>query len=298
MWDDTHFSQTWAKTVEEVSLSGKRWLVHSPNYGEAFVPERKYVVLPLDLRIINSPNQYLMTFATEISFIKDGRSCDLLDVTGQVSNPPPKFAILSSLNSTTLGPGEVKNIEIEVHSFTNIYSTVRLSTDTRSTPFIEASFYPPEVDVKGFGWATTQLTLKGKPMAALNPASIRQSLLIDANMTFPNNTPKSLTSGSDRFFSAGVAPISTSETLKFPISVFNISDYFIYLLNFLRSPINVLVGVVSLVVGLVGGGLLKKSRDKKQSEGGSIPTIAKLKESGILSESSLQEIMKDLLKKR
>jgi hypothetical protein len=323
LWDDTHFNHKWAKTIEEISSSDKRWLIDAElDYKDAFKEGRNYVILPLDLSIINSPEQYFMTFATEARFIQDGRLCNLLDVTGQASSPPPEFYVLPSINSTTIGPGEVKNIEIEVRSLTNINSTVRLSIDTSSMP-LKTTFNPDELNLVGLGWAATQLTIETDPSVIFKQSSSPYSLPIKATMTFPKYKPEVLIENSSRFVSAGFALKSTSET-KFPITVLNFPDYILHVLNSLSSPINIFIGLASLIVGVIGGRFLKKSKDERGSEEngkprkptddrqtsssisalGKIPIgeqliiITRLKERGILSESEFLVMVDDLLKKK
>jgi hypothetical protein len=85
VWD--RLDQNWYKTVEEASS-------HSPTYRiidkmpySNFEKGQGYILLPLDLRLLNYPNQYKAIFATEIGFIKDGYLCELIDGSNQVSSP-------------------------------------------------------------------------------------------------------------------------------------------------------------------------------------------------------------------
>jgi hypothetical protein len=264
-WWDTIYNQTWFRRVQEISSQGTpRTLEVNINFKNAFEMGKNYVYIPLNLATINSPSQYLMIFGTEARFIENGLLCELIQFTNQVSSPPPEFSIIPSSNSSSLGPGEEKTIEVKVQSHSNIPSTVSLYTNS-STPMLqEATFSPPVINIPPSGWATAELAIKSKWDVALKPASITETIPIIAKISFPQK-------GNFFIFNTNMmisspAAVSTTASSGLAITLLNFSDYMIHLLTSLSSPINVLIPLA----GLVGGSIawfLKRSNINKNHKG-------------------------------
>jgi hypothetical protein len=264
-WWDTLYNQTWFKRVQEVSSQGTpKTLELNSNFKNAFEKGKNYVYLPLNFTTINSPNQYLMIFGTEVRFIENGLLCELIQFTNQVSSPPPEFSIIPSSNSSSLGPGEEKTIEVKIQSHSNIPSTISLYTNSSTHMLQEATFSPSVINIPPSGWATAELTIKSKWDVAFKSGSITETIPIIAKISFPQkgnffifNTNKIISSP---------AAVSTTASSGLAITLLNFSDYVVHLLTSLSSPINVLIPLA----GLVGGSIawfLKRSSINKNHKG-------------------------------
>lgn len=269
MWWDSLYNRTWFKLVDEISSKGNTRTVeelpNDRNYSEreknGYGPS-PYVFLSMDLRKINSPKHYLMVFGTEAKYINNGHICDLIEKSNQVSVPAPKFSILPSVNSSVIGPSEGKTIEVKVRSFMDVRSIVLLSAN--STYFVNASFSPSRITIQPLGWADSELTIKGTGKATFEPASITQTIPISAEVRLPY--------GSFFNFNTNVlistpAAAPKPEIVGLTITVFNLYDYIIHLINSLGSTINVVAVIAGLVGGVVGW-FLKPRTSSKSTWGG------------------------------
>jgi hypothetical protein len=307
LWDETVNNRTWTKIVEEESPEHKRRIIGTTdNYQSYFKKAGSYILLPLDLRTINSPSQYLMIFAMESVFIKDGHLCDLVDATNQVSAPPPNLSILSSSNSSTIGPGQVKSIEVKVKSSSNVDSFIHFTTNTKRLPVV-ARFSPSIIHVPPSGWATTKLTIKGNLSTIFNSSSITQTLPIFAKISFPKNVVHYGYNSTVPITSE--SGLNTTQTSSIALTVFNLLDYLINSWNALNTPINGAIAFVSGFIGILGGLFIKRSPNKKDTTNTStndkyatsiadeLTKITQLKQQGKISDDELSKAKENLLKK-
>jgi hypothetical protein len=266
IWVDSLFNRKWFKSIEEVSSIGNTRTLENTQDFSTFLKEQKsyegHIPLSIDLQKINSPNQYLMVFSTELTYIKNGVLCELLQNTNQVSIPPPKFSIIPSLNSSTIGPGQSKTIEVKVKSFTEIPSRISLSTIQLES--INATFSPSVIDIPPSGWTTTQLTIKSGWNKALKPYSTTETLPIIAKIGFTERG-NVFTFGTNTLNSSS-PEIPKPEVLGIAMTSFNLYDYILHILNLLNTPLNVFIALV----GFFGAGIgwfIKKYTEKKQYKG-------------------------------
>lgn len=264
MWWDSLYHRTWFKLSQEISFNGTtRTLEESPNYTQSFETEQNhdtitpFVFLPIDLSLFNSPNQYLLVFASEAKYINEnGRLCDLLQISNQVSVPPPRFDIILSENSTSVGPTigpfqGVKTVELKIKSFATSPANVTLSTSipTEFKQLLDANFSQSKLYVPTAGWATTLLTLKSKPREFMNDITITKTLPIFTNVEFQKG-------GGIFTFNTHQLEYTSAQghkpdDLALPVTIFSSTDYLIHVLSSWSTPVSVVVALA----GIIGGGI-------------------------------------------
>jgi hypothetical protein len=204
-----------------------------------------------------------MVFITEARIINNGFLCDLIQKTGQVSAPPPRFTISPSLNSTSIGPKETKTIEVKVTSLSDIPYTVTLNPETSN--YMNATFSPSKINVPPSGWASSRLTLKSNGVTIWD-STITETLRIVAQ---PELTEKGnrIAFNTNRSVETSPAPIPNTFTVGLTITVFNSVDNALHVLSSISAP----VGVAAALAGLIGGGigwLLKRTNAQQGNNRG------------------------------
>ena len=268
-WSDILYNRTWSRVLEEASLTGTtRTLQERRNFTDAFEEQKYYerpkslVRIPVDLRMVNFPEQYLMTFITETRIIDDGFLCDLIQKTGQVSAPPPKFIISPSLNSTLIGPRETKTIEVKVRSLSAVPYTIFLKPDL--SKYMKATFSPSIINIPPSGWASSQLTLKSNGTTTWN-STITETLRIVAQPELTEMGNR-IVFNTNRSVQTSTPPIPDSTSIGLTITVFNSVDNALHTLSVISAP----VGVAAALAGLIGGGigwLLKRTNSQQDNKG-------------------------------
>jgi hypothetical protein len=265
LWSDSLYKRTWSNLLEEASSTGTmRTLKETPNFTASFEEQKNYerprphVLVPIDLRLANFPDQLLMVFITEARFIRDGYLCDLVQKTGQVSAPPPKFIISPSVNSTSIGPRETKTIEVKVTSLTDIPYNIKLSI-ANSSEIMDMTFNPTTITVPPSGWATSKLTLKSNGNIAGESTKTETARIVaQPSLTEKGNMIKF----TNRSIETYPALIPNNYSLGLTVTNFNLVDGAIHFLNSISAP----VGVAVALAGLIGTGVgWLLNRRKKQT---------------------------------
>jgi hypothetical protein len=269
IWSDRLHNRTWVNLLEETSLAGTtRTLQEKPNFTDSFEEQKNYerprphALVPVELHLANFPDQYLMVFITESRIIRNGFFCDLIQKTGQVSAPPPRFVISPSINSTSIGPRETETIEIKVASLSDIPYTVFLKPD--SSKYMDATFSPSKINIPPSGWASSRLTIKSNGTTTLD-STITETLRIVAQPEL-TEIGNRIVFNTNRSVQTSPAPIPDSSSVGLTITVFNSVDNALHTLSSISAP----VGVAAALAGLIGGGvgwLLKRTNKQQVNEG-------------------------------
>jgi hypothetical protein len=252
VWWDGHFNETWFKTVEEISSKGRTRILEPASDITNSIEKQKsytgYVHLPIDLRRVNSPSQYLLIFVTEARYINtDGFLCALIQKTDQVANPPPKITIFTEVDSLTIDPiFRTKTIEAKMNSSSDIPFNITLLNS--STRYMEASFNPPIVTLPPSGWVTSQLTVNSKSDRTWND-SVTETLPIAANISGLQKGNYFLFGTQTR--NSTPAAISEIESLGVGVTLFNMYEYLLQLSASLSSPVAVLIPLAGLIGGAI-----------------------------------------------
>jgi hypothetical protein len=261
-WNNT--SHIWRRMVTESAPNGlqadNRVLEQKNNYNLFFVPGQNYIDLNLNLSLLSYPSQYsIVAYALEL-YHEDSIFCKLIDVTDIVHIPPPDFSISISPHSIPLLPGENKTAELLVRSNTNLQSNISFSTE--QNPKVKLTFEPKKLYVPPFETSSSTIHLKALDNATANPYI---SLIAKANISFPITITNWLTG--DILTNAGTAPII--KEANFTASLRPQPDLPQQLNNVWSTwgpPISGIVGLTTVILGGVGGWLLKYFHGKRRKK--------------------------------
>jgi hypothetical protein len=181
---DGFWTGNWSRQLQEISAYDKiRVLEEHNNYTNFYDKEGDYILFSFNLDKINSPRQYKVVFSITDYFVKDHRSCRLIDTTNWVIIPPPDFSMSASPSSVVLRPGEKKNIDLQIRGNTDLQSEAALTADNNSTKDIKIDFIPNKTSIPASGTGTVTLDLKTND--TLKPKSYTFPII--ANISFPTS---------------------------------------------------------------------------------------------------------------
>ena len=176
-------TKTWTKTLEKWSAQGDTKTIikeDNYNYTKSFEKEKKFVELTLDLKLLNYPSKYKVTFYAEA---KKSRNNSLItDLTKWVAIPPLQLTITTSPSVIELHKGEEKNIEIKINSSQGYEPQVNLSAKSETNNIETFLFQNKSMHMPTYGMASAPLTVKALPNSTAGP----YTLIIFANSTFPS----------------------------------------------------------------------------------------------------------------
>ena len=258
MWWHSLYDRKWFRVIEEVSNEGQmRILEQEPDFKEFFKNQEDweaYAFLPINLRLINFPDQYLVVFFTEATYVKDGLLCEIVQKTDQVSIPAPKLSMSLSDNFTSLSPEESKKIEVTVKSHSDFPYNVTFQ-DYHSA-IIDASFSPHSIQVSPSSWNTTQVTIKSnKPW---NTPTLTQTLPLFANASIPTDSKGNPVSFNTNILNTSAAAESELESSSLTIRAFNLPDSIFNMFTFLQVPVAVLVPIAGGFAAIIAWILKRK----------------------------------------
>jgi hypothetical protein len=168
-WD--FIDQTWDFIVFEGSKTGeKREIYVENNYTDFFENGKRYFTFSLDLNKINQPETYKVIFAAYDNYLSNNKFCYVYDTTNWVHIPPPEFKLSTTPTSTSLRPGETRNIELQVQSMTNLKSNIELYNNNVND--LEVSFEPNYLFVPPNGISTTHLKIKALENSDIGPLTV------------------------------------------------------------------------------------------------------------------------------
>jgi hypothetical protein len=257
-WNNTN--HVWRRTTTEsvpFSLQAdNRVLQHENNYNLSFVPGQNYIDLSLDLNLLSYPSQYSIVAYAREAYVEDSVFCQLVDVTDIVHIPPPDFGMSTLPSSISLLAGENKPVELQVKSNTNLLSNISLSAD--QNPMINLTFEPKKLYIPPFGISSSLIHVKALDNATANP----YTLPIKANSSFPMAVTNWLSG--DILANPGTETITRAT--NFTVLVRpppTPSEQLNAVWNAWGTPISGIVGLIGVVVGGIGGWLLKHVKSKK-----------------------------------
>ena len=259
-WNNTN--HIWRRaTTESVPSSlqiENRVLQHENNYNLSFVPGQNYVDLSLNLSLLSYPSQYsILAYALD-AYQEDSVFCKLVDVTDIVHIPPPDFGMTTLPSSVSLFAGENKPVELQVKSNTNLPSNISLSTDQNST--VKLTFEPKKLYISPFGISSSLIHVKALDNATANP----YTLPIKANSSFSTAVTNWLTG--DILTNPGTEAIIRAANFNFTVLVRpppTPSEQLNAVWSAWGTPISGIIGLIGVVLGGIGGWLLKHFKSKK-----------------------------------
>jgi len=179
-WNNT--LQTWTKTLEKWSAQGDTKTIikeDNYNYTKSFEERKKFAELALDLKLLDYPSKYKVTFYAEAK--KSKRNPLITDLTKWVAIPPLKLTIVTSPSVIELQKDKEKNIEIKINSSNGYEPQVDLSAKSQTNNIETFLYQNKTLHMPTYGMASTPLMIKALPNSTSGP----YTLIIFANSTFP-----------------------------------------------------------------------------------------------------------------
>ena len=231
------FSKKWEKIFAEGSVSGSYKVLNKTDIFTAFYDD--YIMIPVDLNAIGSPDQFLVTFevayqimpSIAANLLGEERNDQVKDILPWISVPEPQFLITPAPSTSTLKPGESRIIEIKINSNVNLESVVALSTE-KGTGSIGSSFEPPVVSISPNGIGTSYLHVKARDNA--EPQTF--TLPVYETLSFPS-----------RHIDYADAEVKVGSYLTIIIQAYTFADQF-------KDFWNTYGGAISLIGGAFAGG--------------------------------------------
>ncbi len=172
-------THSWIQKIEKLSPSGdNKTLQINKNYTGFFEKKRDYVVLPLNLSLLQYPQKYKVTFFAESK--KQYNSSLLTDFTRTVAIPPLKINIKTIPAEIELRPGENKTIELIINSTDGFEPTMMLSA-SKIDRDIQTHIKFEKVRMPSYGISSIPLSIAASNNATVHP----YTLFIFANSSFP-----------------------------------------------------------------------------------------------------------------
>jgi hypothetical protein len=178
-WDND--TKSWTKILEKWSPNGDTKTISlEKNHTGFFEKDKKFVEIPLELRLLDFPPKYKIAFYAEAKI----RASDPLitDFTKWVVVPPLELTIATSPPVIELTKGKEKTIEVQVNSSQGYEPRVELSATNQTNSIENISFQNKSLNIPTYGIAATPLTIK----ATQNSATGTNTMILFANSTFPS----------------------------------------------------------------------------------------------------------------
>jgi len=180
-WNNT--LKTWTKTLEKWSFQGDiKTIIKDDNYNytKSFEKEKKFAELTLDLKLLDYPSKYKVTFYAETAK-KSKKKSLITDLTKWVAIPPLQLTIATSPSVIELQKDKERNIEIKINSSNGYEPQVDLSAKSQTNNIETFLYQNKTLHMPTYGMASTPLMIKALPNSTSGP----YTLIIFANSTFP-----------------------------------------------------------------------------------------------------------------
>jgi hypothetical protein len=158
-----------------------------PNIFENESYQTSFHSLPMnfDLQKANFPKDYSVYIYKINGFDIDRISCILIDITGWIPIPPPKFSISASPDTLELRPNEEKIVKIKVHN--NSTSNANFTIYPTGDPELNMTLNPRVVSLLPHG--ESDMNLKTRNISNNTNESLSHTISLTLNASFPQNAP-------------------------------------------------------------------------------------------------------------
>ena len=181
-------TQTWTYQLEEQTYDGtSRILEQKNNFTQFFdLHNQNYVYVPLDLKKINFPKEFLIVFFTDYDYqdITNNLYHEITDFSDIVFIPPPKFQITTLPNNILLRPGEEETIQININTSNHIIKPDASFFTENKSEILNSFVRPNKIEIPTSGFVTSNLYIK----ILTNATPQLYSLPIYVDVEFPIQT--------------------------------------------------------------------------------------------------------------
>jgi hypothetical protein len=176
-------TRTWNSAMFEYSSPTQfRTFDIRKNYTNFSKEDERYVLLPLNLDSMTSPNKFRVLYYAILIY---NNSKTIVDLTSWIDIPPPQFTLLSLPSPIIITQGEQKDVGVQLKSNEEgIPRAVNYSPVQNSN--VEVQFNPDRLNASTFGTAPAPFRIKVPSNAQVGHYAIPISLNISRGSTFPS----------------------------------------------------------------------------------------------------------------
>jgi hypothetical protein len=169
--------------VQYSSPTNFRTLDTEKNYSGFFQNDQKYVLLPLNLKSITSPDRFRVLYYAILIY---NESKILLDLTPWIDIPPSQYTFSTTPDPILVTQGQQKDIGVQLRSSSGILPKLVDFTPYQNYSSINVKFNPDKLDVSSIGVAPLPLRLEASSNAQIGKYTIPILLNMSTGSIFPS----------------------------------------------------------------------------------------------------------------
>lgn len=180
----TNTTKTWNLLLFEYSSpTNYRTLDVVKNYTVVSESNQKYVLLPLNLKEVTTPDKYRVLYYAIIIY---NESKMLLNLTPWIDIPPPQFSFLTTPNPIVIQQGSQEDTGVQLKSTTGIPPKVVGLLPSQNYSSVKVVFNPDRLNSSSFGIAPAPLRIQVPSNAQIGQYAIPILVNISAGSLFPS----------------------------------------------------------------------------------------------------------------
>jgi hypothetical protein len=181
-WSNT--TKSWNKIfVQYSSPLNFRTLSKEMNYTGFFQNKEKYVLMPLDLKSITSPDKFRVIYYA-ILIYNDSRI--LLDLTPWIDIPPSQYTFSTTPNPIMITQGQQEDVGVQLQSSSGLPPKLANFTPYQNYSNVLVKFNPNRLDLSSFGVAPVPLKIQASGNAQIGKYTIPVLLNLSTGSVFPS----------------------------------------------------------------------------------------------------------------
>ncbi|NAL77646.1 hypothetical protein [Nitrososphaera sp. AFS] len=181
-WSNT--TKSWNKIfVQYSSPLNLRTLTKELNYTGFFQNDEKYVLMPLDLKSITSPDKFRVIYYA-ILIYNDSRI--LLDLTPWIDIPPSQYTFSTTPNPIVVTQGQQEDVGVQLQSSSGLPPKLANFTPYQNYSNVLVKFNPNRLDLSSFGVAPLPLKIQASNNAQIGKYTIPVLLNLSTGSVFPS----------------------------------------------------------------------------------------------------------------
>jgi hypothetical protein len=169
--------------VQYSSPSNLRTLDTEKNYSGFFQNNQKYVLLPLNLKSITSPDRFRVLYYAILIYNESGI---LLDLTPWIDIPPSQYTFSTTPDPILITQGQQKDVGVQLRSSSGILPKLVDFTPYQNYSSINVKFNPDKLEVSSIGVAPIPLRLEATSNAQIGKYTIPILLNMSTGSIFPS----------------------------------------------------------------------------------------------------------------
>ena len=177
-------TNSWNKIfVQYSSPLNNRTLSIEKNYTGFFQDNEKYVLMPLDLKSITSPDKFRVIYYA-ILIYNDSKI--LLDLTPWIDIPPSQYTFSTTPNPIVITQGQQEDVGVQLQSSSGLTPKLANFTPYQNYSNVLVKFNPNRLKLSSFGVAPLPLRVQASSNAQIGKYTIPVLLNLSTGSVFPS----------------------------------------------------------------------------------------------------------------